>query len=75
MSKTSAFADVADMLHKVVKLSTGGSGKIRVFNVENGRKIKAYATGESIRDVDVTDLYAEVSVCVDGATRDLTCSD
>jgi len=60
MNKTSSFLDVADTLMKTIKLApTGGTGRVRVFDIINGKKMKIYSTGETIRDIQATDLYAE----------------
>lgn len=60
MNKTSSFHDVADTLAKSVKFAaTGGTGRIRIFDIIAGKKLKIYSTGETIRDVQVHDLYAD----------------
>lgn len=71
MNKTSSFHEVSDALLKAVKVggsngSTYGSGKIRIFNIEQGsKKLRVYSHGETIREADVNDLYAEVRLaCV-----------
>lgn len=64
MNKTSAFHEVSEALLKAVKVGTSayGSGKIRIFNIEQGgKKLRVYSYGETIREADVNDLYAEVS--------------
>jgi ubiquitin carboxyl-terminal hydrolase 7 len=63
LSKTSSFHDVAEVLSKSVKLSADGhtgTGRIRMFNIVEGRKLKIFSSGETIREADVNDLYAEV---------------
>lgn len=60
MNKTSSFNDVIDQLLKNVKLApTNGSGRIRIFELSNGRRLKIHPPGEIIRDHSVADLYAE----------------
>lgn len=59
MNKTSSFHEVAETLAKAVKFgTTGGTGRVRIFDIV-GKKMKIYSTGETIREVNVTDLYAE----------------
>lgn len=66
LNKTSSFYDVSEVLLQSVKLASNGygSGKIRIFNVENGRKLRIFSHGETIREADVNDLFAEVRFCV-----------
>ena len=53
--------DVAqDWLRKDVKLQSGGSGQIRIFEVARGSTQKVFAGTELVRDIsDSTELYAE----------------
>lgn len=64
LPKTSTINDVAENLSRTagVKLGeNGGSGRIRVFDPQGGRRIKSYGGGEIIRDLhDTMDLFAEV---------------
>lgn len=62
MNKACSFHEVTDTLLKNVKLGSNGygSGKVRIFNIENGRKLRIFSHGETIREADVNDLYAEV---------------
>ena len=60
--KTSMMHDIADHLLKVVTLSSGGSGKIRIFEIsKDGKTQKEFTGSEMIGDIpDPNDLYAEV---------------
>jgi ubiquitin carboxyl-terminal hydrolase 7 len=72
LSKTSSFHDVGEVLQKAVKPSpegSGGTGRIRMFNVIEGRKLKFFSSGETIREADVNELYAEVRCTAAAAYR------
>lgn len=59
LSKTNTFADVAEQLSRVVKMQPGGTGKIRIFDI-NGRTQREYTSAEIIAHLpDPADLYAE----------------
>lgn len=60
MPKTSSMHDVAEKLATLVKFSEGGTGKVRLFTIQDGRVMKMFSGGEILRDVqDVEDVYAE----------------
>jgi ubiquitin carboxyl-terminal hydrolase 7 len=72
LPKTSTINDVADHIaNKVpsIKLGeAGGSGRIRIFDPQTGRKMKIFGGGEVIRDVqDTMELYAEVRAAPRGS--------
>ena len=58
--------ELTDHLEKQVKLTPGGTGKIRVFEVsKDGKTQKAFTGSEMIGNIpDPVDLYAEVDVAV-----------
>ena len=62
LPKTSIICDMADHLSKLVTLSSGGTGKIRIFEISNeGKTQKEYTGSEMIGNIpDPVDLYAEV---------------
>jgi ubiquitin carboxyl-terminal hydrolase 7 len=61
LPKTSTFSDVSEGLLKAVKLSEGGSGRIRIFDISsNGRQQREYTSSEMIGNLtDPAELYAE----------------
>lgn len=61
LPKTSTFSDVSEGLLKAVKLSQGGSGRIRIFDISsNGRQQREYTSSEMIGNLtDPAELYAE----------------
>lgn len=66
LPKTSMVHDLAEHLSKQVKLSPGGTGKIRVFEVnKDGRRQREFTGSEMIGNIpDPVELYAEVSLSV-----------
>ena len=62
LPKTSMVHDLTDHLAKQVKLTPGGTGKIRVFEVsKDGKTQKEFTGSEMIGNIpDPVDLYAEV---------------
>jgi ubiquitin carboxyl-terminal hydrolase 7 len=62
LPKTSMVHDLADHLSKLVSLSLGGTGKIRVFEVsKDGKTQKEFTGSEMIGNIpDPVELYAEV---------------
>ena len=64
LPKTSMVHDLAAELAKQVKLTPGGTGKIRVFEVsKDGKTQKEFTNSEMIGNIpDPVELYAEVSV-------------
>jgi ubiquitin carboxyl-terminal hydrolase 7 len=62
LPKTSIICDFADHLSTLVTLSSGGTGKIRIFEISRDRKTQKEFTGsEMIGNIpDPVDLYAEV---------------
>ena len=62
MPKTSIICDIADHLSKLVTLSSGGTGKIRIFEIsKDGKTQKEFNGSEMIGSIpDPVDLYAEV---------------
>ena len=60
--KTSMICDIADHLLKLVTLSSGGTRKIRIFEISrDGKTQKEFTGSEMIGDSpDPVDLYAEV---------------
>lgn len=65
LPKTSSVYDLAAELSKLVKLTPGGTGKIRVFEVsKDGKTQKEFTGSEMIGNIpDPVELYAEVSGC------------
>lgn len=63
LPKTSPVHDLAEHLTKQIKLSPGGTGKIRVFEVsKDGKTQKEFTGSEMIGNIpDPVELYAEVS--------------
>lgn len=63
LPKTSMVHDLADHLAKLVTLSPGGTGKIRVFEIsKDGKTQKEFTGSEMIGNIpDPVELYAEVS--------------
>ena len=64
LPKTSAVHELADHLAKQVKLTAGGTGKIRVFEVsKDGKTQKEFTNSEMIGNIpDPVELYAEVDI-------------
>ncbi len=64
LPKTSMVHDLTDHLAKQVKLTPGGTGKIRVFEVsKDGKTQKEFTGSEMIGNIpDPVELYAEVRV-------------
>ena len=62
LPKTSMIFDIADHLPKLVTLSSGGTGKIRIFEISgDGKTQKDYTGSEMIGNIpDPVVLYAEV---------------
>ena len=62
LPKTSMIFDIVDHLPKLVTLSSGGTGKIRIFKISgDGKTQKEYTGSEMIGDIpDPVVLYAEV---------------
>ena len=62
LPKTSIICDISDHLSTLVTLSSGGTGKIRIFEISNdGKTQKEYTGSEMIGNIpDPVDLYAEV---------------
>jgi len=62
LPKTSMVHDLADTLSKQVKLSSGGTGKIRIFEIsKDGKTQKEFTGSEMIGNIpDPVELYAEV---------------
>jgi ubiquitin carboxyl-terminal hydrolase 7 len=62
LPKTSMVHDLADNLAKLVSLTPGGTGKIRVFEVsKDGKTQKEFTGSEMIGNIpDPVELYAEV---------------
>lgn len=62
LPKTSMVHDLADNLSKQVKLSSGGTGKIRIFEIsKDGKTQKEFTGSEMIGNIpDPVELYAEV---------------
>ena len=60
--KTRMMYDVADHLSTVVTLSSGGTRRIRIFEIsKDGKTQKEFIGSEMIGDIpDPVDLYAEV---------------
>lgn len=60
--KTSMMYDIADHLLRVVTLSSGGTGKIRIFEIsKDGKTQKEFTGSETIGNIpEPGDLYAEV---------------
>ena len=60
--KTSMMYDIADHLATVVTLSSGGTGKIRIFEIsKDGKTQKEFTGSEMIGNIpEPVDLYAEV---------------
>ena len=60
--KTSMICDIADHLLKLVTLSSGGTRKIRIFEISrDGKTQKEFTGSEMIGSIpDPVDLYAEV---------------
>lgn len=59
--KNGTVADIIEALKPKVKLSENGTGKIRLFEVNNGKLGKEYVPEDLIKDIsDSTNLYAEV---------------
>jgi ubiquitin carboxyl-terminal hydrolase 7 len=63
LPKTSSVHDLAEHLSKLVTLTPGGTGKIRVFEIsKDGKMQKEFTGSEMIGNIpDPVDLYAEVS--------------
>lgn len=62
LPKTSMVHDLADHLAKQVKLSPGGTGKIRIFEIsKDGKTQKEFTGSEMIGNIpEPVELYAEV---------------
>jgi ubiquitin carboxyl-terminal hydrolase 7 len=62
LPKTSAVHDLADNIAKLVTLSPGGTGRIRVFEVsKDGKMQKEFTGSEMIGNIpEPVELYAEV---------------
>ena len=62
LPKTSMIFDIVDHLPKLVTLSSGGTGKIRIFEISgDGKTQKEYTGSEMIGNIpDPVVLYAEV---------------
>jgi ubiquitin carboxyl-terminal hydrolase 7 len=62
LPKTNSVHDLADQLAKLVTLTPGGTGKIRVFEVsKDGKTQKEFTGAEMIGNMpDPVELYAEV---------------
>lgn len=62
LPKTNMVHDLADNLSKQVKLSSGGTGKIRIFEIsKDGKTQKEFTGSEMIGNIpDPVELYAEV---------------
>ena len=62
LPKTSMIHDLADHLSKLVTLSPGGTGKIRIFEIsKDGKTQKEFTGSEMIGNIpEPVDLYAEV---------------
>jgi ubiquitin carboxyl-terminal hydrolase 7 len=75
LPKTSMVHDLADHLSKLVTLSSGGTGKIRVFEVsKDGKTQKEFTGSEMIGNIpDPVELYAEVCRGFN-ASNNLLCS-
>ena len=64
LPKTSMVHDLTDHLAKQVTLTTGGTGKIRIFEIsKDGKTQKEFTGSEMIGNIpDPVELYAEVRV-------------
>lgn len=73
LPKTSSVHDLADHLAKQVKLSPGGTGKIRVFEVsKDGKTQKEFTGSEMIGNIpDPVELFAEVRVQSSSCVQDV----
>jgi|SRR6266545_2388536 len=62
LPKTSMVHDLADHLAKLVKLSSSGTGKIRIFEIsKDGKTQKEFTGSEMIGNIpEPVELYAEV---------------
>lgn len=62
LPKTSQVSEVSEQLRKLVKLSPGSTGRIRVFEItKDGKTQKEFTHSEMIGNIpDPTELYAEV---------------
>ena len=62
LPKTSIICDLVDHLPKLVTMSSGGTGKIRLFEISKDGKTQKEFTGSEMIDSipDPVDLYAEV---------------
>lgn len=62
LPKTSPVSEVSEQLRKLVTLSPGGTGRIRIFEIsKDGKTQKEYTNSEMIGNIpDPTELYAEV---------------
>jgi len=69
LPKTSMVHDLADHLAKQVKLSSSGTGKIRIFEVsKDGKTQKEFTGSEMIGNIpEPVELYAEVCLHIPGA--------
>lgn len=65
LPKTSMVHDLADNLAKLVTLSPGGTGKIRIFEIsKDGKQQKEFTGSEMIGNIpEPVELYAEVRNC------------
>jgi ubiquitin carboxyl-terminal hydrolase 7 len=60
LPKTSMVHDLTDHLSKRVTLTPGGTGKIRIFEIKDGKTQKEFTGSEMIGNIpDPADLYAE----------------
>lgn len=73
LPRTSMIHDLADHLSKHVKLTTGGTGKIRFFEItRDGKMQKEFTNSEMIGNIpDPVDLYAEVDGFITISSRSL----
>jgi ubiquitin carboxyl-terminal hydrolase 7 len=64
LPKTSMVHELADHLAKQVTLTTGGTGKIRIFEIsKDGKMQKEFTGSEMIGNIpDPVELYAEVRI-------------
>jgi len=66
LPKTSPVSEVSEHLRKLVSLSPGGTGRIRVFEIsKDGKTQKEYTHSEMIGNIpEPAELYAEVGLLV-----------
>lgn len=61
LPKTSMVHDLADHLSKRITLTAGGTGKIRIFEIREGKTQREFTGSEMIGNIpDPAELFAEV---------------